>query len=81
MKTESAKKEPVDLVPLLKELWFYHRPTKYIVSDTEFEMKKMDLALEIRQELETSIESNNQKIAQIMEKHPNAAEVNDTTGF
>jgi hypothetical protein len=33
------------------------------LSDTEFEMKKMDLALEIRQELETSIESNNQRIA------------------
>lgn len=51
------------------------------MSDTEFEMKKMDLALEIRQELEASIESNNQKIAEIMEKHPNAAEENDTTGF
>ena len=69
------------MAALIKELWFYHRSTEYIPSDEVIEKKSDDLALEIRQELETSIEKNNDRIAEIMKSHPNASEQTDAAGF
>lgn len=65
----------------MKELWFYHRPTKFMPSDETLEKGKMDLALELRQELETTIEKNNDRIAEIMKTNPEASSQTDSAPF
>ena len=49
--------------------------------DSVFESKSMELAELIREDLETTIEKNNDRIADIMKTYPNAAEETDSVGF
>ena len=80
---EQVKAAPVKtsaaqgLIELIKELWYYHKPTEYIPPDGVFESKTIELAELIRQDLETAIEKNNDRIADIMKNYPNAAEETD----
>ena len=50
-------------------------------SDETLEKGKMDLALELRQELETTIEKNNDRIAEIMKTNPEASSQTDSAPF
>ena len=51
---------------MVKDLWFYHRPQLFLPSDDVIEDHVEEYAREIRCELETTIEQNNDRIASIM---------------
>ena len=50
-------------------------------SDETFEKEKMDLAFDIRDDLETAIEANNNRIAEIMKSDPNVVKETDESVF
>ena len=50
-------------------------------SDEIFEKEKMDLAFDIRDDLETAIEANNNRIAEIMKSDPNVVKETDESVF
>ena len=80
-KNASLKKENTVLKQLIKDLWFYHRPHLFLPSDDTIEDHIEEYAREIRCELETAIDQNNNRIAAIMRSFPDAVDKNDTNKF
>ena len=74
---ETKKLDPA----FVKDLWFYLKPEELLPNDELLEKECYALALELRQELENALSANDNTMADLMKKFPNAQYESDQSIF